>query len=72
MILEAVLLQVKPGLETDYEEAFQEASPIIASMKGYLSHELHRCLELCLTHMFTIKWVLQDSMLPNNIRSSRP
>lgn len=40
MILEAVMLQVKQGVEGEYEVAFREASKIISSMKGYISHEL--------------------------------
>jgi len=42
MILEAVMLQVKPGMEDEYEEAFRQASEIISSMNGYISHELQR------------------------------
>ena len=44
MILEAVILNIKPGLEDDFEFAFKQASSIISSMDGYLSHELHRCM----------------------------
>lgn len=39
MILEAVMLQVKEGMESKYEEAFREASNIISSMNGYISHD---------------------------------
>ncbi|MCC5602742.1 antibiotic biosynthesis monooxygenase [Nostoc sp. CHAB 5714] len=46
MILEAVMLHVKPGLESDFEATFKKASKIISSMDGYLSHELHRCIEV--------------------------
>ncbi len=46
MILEAVMLQVKEGMEEDYEEAFRGVSEIISSMKGYISHELQRCMEV--------------------------
>jgi heme-degrading monooxygenase HmoA len=42
MILEAVMLQVKEGMEAEYEEASRGASEIISSMKGYISHELQR------------------------------
>ena len=31
MILEAVMLNVKPGLESDFESAFKKASSIISS-----------------------------------------
>ena len=44
MILEAALIQVKPGMREIYEATFREASPIIASAAGYIRHELHRCV----------------------------
>lgn len=46
MILEAAALQVRPGRSEAFEAAFREAQSIIASMPGYVSHELQRCLEL--------------------------
>jgi heme-degrading monooxygenase HmoA len=56
MILEAVMLQVKPGLECDFESAFQQASKIISSMHGYLSHELHRCIEVEGKYLLLVRW----------------
>jgi heme-degrading monooxygenase HmoA len=56
MILEAALLQVKPGMEQEYEESFREASYIISSMKGYISHELQRCLEVEGKYLLLVKW----------------
>ncbi|USG64807.1 antibiotic biosynthesis monooxygenase [Brevibacillus ruminantium] len=56
MILEAVMLQVKDGMEQEYEEAFRQASSIISSMKGYVSHELHRCMEVKGKYLLLVKW----------------
>ena len=56
MILEAVLLNIKSGCEPDFETAFQEASNIISSMSGYLSHELHRCLEVNGKYLLLVRW----------------
>ncbi|RDW21068.1 antibiotic biosynthesis monooxygenase [Oceanobacillus arenosus] len=56
MILEAVMLQVKDGMEVEYEEAFRGASEIISSMKGYISHELQRCIELKGKYLLLVKW----------------
>lgn len=56
MILEAVILQVKNGFENDFEEAFNKASRIIESMDGYLSHELHRCIEAKGKYLLLVKW----------------
>jgi heme-degrading monooxygenase HmoA len=56
MILEAVMLQVKQGMEEEYEEAFYKASKIISSMKGYISHELQRCMEVKGKYLLLVKW----------------
>ena len=56
MILEAVMLNVKLGLEDDFETAFKKASTIISSMDGYLSHELHRCLEVKSQYLLLVRW----------------
>ena len=45
MILEVVVLDVKPGQSQDFETAFGQAQAILFSMKGYISHQLQRCLE---------------------------
>lgn len=56
MILEAVMLNVKNGLEVDFETAFKKASNIISSMDGYLSHELHRCIEVEGKYLLLVRW----------------
>lgn len=56
MILEAVMLQVKQGMEEEYEEAFLNASKVISSMKGYISHELQRCMEVEGKYLLLVKW----------------
>ncbi|CRK80846.1 antibiotic biosynthesis monooxygenase family protein [Neobacillus massiliamazoniensis] len=61
MVLEAVILQVKPGMEKEYEEAFQRASKIISSMKGYISHELQRCIEEKGRYLLLVKWDTLES-----------
>ncbi len=45
MILEVAILDVKPELLSQFENTFAEASKIISSMKGYISHQLQKCLE---------------------------
>ncbi|WP_046178373.1 antibiotic biosynthesis monooxygenase family protein [Domibacillus tundrae] len=56
MILEAVMLQVKSGMEAEYEEVFRKASPIIASMNGYVLNELQRCIEVQGKYLLLVKW----------------
>jgi len=61
MILEAAMLQVKTDMEEDFEEAFRQASKIISSMNGYLSHELHRCMEVEEKYLLLVRWeTLED------------
>ena len=45
MILEVALLDVLPGRTQGVGKSFAEASKIISSAPGYLSHELQRCIE---------------------------
>ncbi|MEP6519652.1 antibiotic biosynthesis monooxygenase family protein [Microcoleus vaginatus] len=65
MILEAVVLNVKSGFEGDFEIAFIEASSLIASIDGYLSHELHRCTEVQGKYLLLVRW---DNLEAHTIR----
>ena len=56
MILEAAPLQVKAGQEAAFEAAFREAQRIIASMPGYRSHELQRCMERAGHYLLLVRW----------------
>jgi heme-degrading monooxygenase HmoA len=56
MILEAAMLQVKTGQESNFEAAFKDASHIIASMPGYITHELHTCVEARGKYLLLVRW----------------
>ena len=56
MILEVAILDVRGGLEREFEAAFAQASPIIASMPGYISHQLQRCVETSNRYLLLVKW----------------
>ena len=43
-------------MEQEFEGAFRKASSIISSMKGYLSHELQRCLEVEGRYLLLVRW----------------
>ncbi len=45
MILEVAILDVKAERAREFEAAFEQAEPIIMSMRGYGGHELRRCVE---------------------------
>ncbi|CZF80602.1 hypothetical protein GMA8713_01524 [Grimontia marina] len=44
MILEVAILNVLPSQKTEFETAFAKAQTIISAQKGYISHEVRRCL----------------------------
>jgi heme-degrading monooxygenase HmoA len=61
MILEHAVLQVRPGQPAEFESAFAKASPIIASMKGYHSHQLLNCVEDADRYLLLVEWeTLED------------
>lgn len=56
MILEVAILHIRPGQGTRFEQAFAQARSIIASMPGYLGHELQRCLEVQDKYVLLVRW----------------
>ena len=56
MILEVAILDVKAGFANEFEAAFKVAANIIAAMPGYISHELHHCLENCDRYILLVRW----------------
>ena len=56
MILEVALLDVKPGLETAFENDFDLASAYLSGTEGYLSHELQRCVEKPNRYILLVRW----------------
>ena len=61
MILEVAILDAKPSRVNEFETAFKTASTIIASMPGYISHELQRCLETTNRYILLVRWqTLED------------
>src|SRR5262245_23502336 len=61
MILEVAILNVRPGQESAFEQAFAQASPLIASIPGYIRHELQHCLEVQNRYLLLVNWeTLED------------
>jgi len=61
MILEVAILDVKEELVKEFEPTFNEAGKIISNMKGYISHELKKCLEKENRYILLVKWeTLED------------
>ncbi len=61
MILEVAILNVIPGQSEAFEASFQQAQQIIAGMKGCISHELQRCMEVESQYILLVRWeTLED------------
>ena len=60
MVLEVAVLNVKKGLTNDFELNFKEAQNIICSIKGYVSHELQKCIEVENQYILLVKWETLD------------
>ena len=61
MILEVAMLDIKKGMEADFEESFNLAQRIISSMHGYVSHELKICIENNNRYLLLVTWeTLED------------
>ena len=64
MVLEVAILDVKSGQTQDFETAFLQAQTIISSMKGYVSHQLQKCLEKPNRYILLVNWqTLEDHTL---------
>ena len=61
MILEVAILDIKPGQEQEFEQAFAGAQSIISSMPGYVSHQLQHCIENPSRYILLVNWqTLED------------
>jgi len=56
VILEVAILTIKLGMNNEFQTAFQEASKIISSMPGYISHELQLCVEVSNQYLLLVRW----------------
>jgi heme-degrading monooxygenase HmoA len=56
VILEHACLDVATGEEQRFEEAFEQAKGIIASMAGFRSLRLDRCLESPSRYLLLVEW----------------
>ncbi len=56
MILEVAMLDVRTGSNREFEASFLKAEPLIAGMKGYISHELQRCIEMPNRYILLVHW----------------
>jgi heme-degrading monooxygenase HmoA len=61
MIVEHAVLDVRPGEEARFEEAFAEATSIVAESLGFLNLRLERCIENPSRYLLLMEWArLED------------
>lgn len=60
MILEVAILQVKKGLENNFERDFKKASIYIRSIDGYSKHSLKSCVEVKNKYILLVEWNLLE------------
>jgi len=61
MVLEHAVLEVVPGREASFEEAFATAKGIIATASGFRSLSLSRCVEHGNRYLLQVEWeTLED------------
>ena len=56
VILEHALLSVRPGQQEAFEEAFGQATGIIAAMPGFGGLTLSRCMERPDDYLLLVEW----------------
>ncbi len=56
MIIEQVLLPVRPDRHRDFEAAFAEATPLITGMSGFRGLTLSRCVEDDGSYLLLVEW----------------
>ena len=56
MVLEAAILNVRPGQGAAFEAAFDAARKIISAAPGYQRHELRRCIEKPDRYLLLVWW----------------
>ncbi len=56
MILEAVILNVIPGREIQFEQDFAIAGQYISAIRGYIKHSISRCIEQPNQYLLLVEW----------------
>ena len=71
MILEVAIIKIRAEDIPKFEAAFSKAAAIVASIPGYISHEMVRCVETKGKYHLLIRWENIDAHLVNFRQSPR-
>lgn len=56
LVTEVATLDISDGQDATFEQAFIEAQTIIASVPGYISHQIKRCVEQESRYILIVEW----------------
>ena len=56
MILEIAILDIKLVLAEEFAAVIATAAPFLARQKGYISHEVTRCMESLHRYVLLVRW----------------
>jgi heme-degrading monooxygenase HmoA len=56
MILEVAIMKIKPELMDKFEAVFPKAAAVTASVEGFISLEMQRCVETKGKYFYMIRW----------------
>jgi heme-degrading monooxygenase HmoA len=57
MILELADIRIQAGKQAEFDAAITRgANEVIAKAKGYISHQVHKCIETPERYVLTIHW----------------
>ncbi len=61
MILEVAILNIVKGRQDEFESAFQKAKEILKLSRGYIGHQLQKCIEVNNKYILLVTWqTLED------------
>ena len=56
MITEIALLKIRKNQSEEFENSFAKAQRIIKARKGYIAHELQKCMEQENKYLLIVRW----------------
>jgi len=71
MILEVVIMTIKLDKLAEFEAVFPKAAAVSASVKGYISHEMQRCVETKGRYIYMIRWENMEAHMVNYRQSPK-
>jgi len=71
MVLEHAILDVRPGESAAFEEALDEALPLIAASDGFLAVEVRPCVERQGRYLLLVRWRSLEDHDPGFRKSER-